>query len=336
MKTCKKIALMAMMVIIAVIATTTNVYAGLAEIFVTTTQQEVSVGDEVTVVLKAKCGLGIEGIDSTLEYDNTKLKLVTAVGSAAANGYADFSGIDELTGEYKLSILYNMNGAAPTEADFAILKFEVLEAAQVNENLTIKLSNIEFGDSTDEWGTLEDSQLTIKVVEKKQEPPVDEDCTHTYEMTSDETHHWEECTKCKEEKEGTKELHKYGECKDKGDGTHYSTCTICNHTLVEKHNFVDEKCEDCGVAEIKDDESNNNNNNNDNDNDNDNNNNNNNNNNNSNNNGNTSTGGNKDNTTSGNDIPKAGLNPMLVTVLSAVAIVSVVMYLKNKKYQDII
>ena len=43
----------------------------------------------------------------------------------------------------------------------------------------------------------------------------------------------------------------------------------------------------------------------------------------------------KDNTTANKEIPKAGLNTILVATLVIVAILSIVMYTKNKKYQDI-
>lgn len=392
MKTCKKIAIMAIMMVIAILSSTINVYAGLAEIILKSVPAEASVGDTVKVTFNGKCGLGVEGVEATLVYDKTKLSLVTEEGKAAINGYLDMSGTNG-AGEYKLTIMYAGAGDTPTEVDFANLEFKVLDGANVNDNLSVKLTDVQFVDTTGLDGSLADSEVIIKVVEKQQ-PPVDEDCvhdykmksdathhweectkckeektgtkevhtfdkyvdngegkhsrtckvcnytevsshnmedgkckdcgaidsndnkedcTHTYEMTKDTTHHWEECTKCKEEKSGTKELHKYGEYKDNGERTHVRTCSVCNHKDYALHNMEDGKCKDCGVKDSSNTNNNNNNNNN-----------------------NDSTGGNKDNTTTGNEIPKAGLDPMFAAVIVATAVVTLVMYVKNKKYKDII
>lgn len=169
MKTCKKIALIMMLMMTIVISSTINVYAGLAEITLKASSTEVHVGDKVTISFNAKCGLGVQGIDGVLKYDKTKLKLLTEEGKAAGTGYMDCSGVDGQSGEYKLSVIYNGSDEAPKETNFATLEFEVLSAANVNDNLTIKLTDIEFGDSLEDWGTLEDSAVTIKVV-KTNEP----------------------------------------------------------------------------------------------------------------------------------------------------------------------
>lgn len=164
MKMCKKIALVAMVFILSV---TLSVYAGVTEIIATASATEVKVGDTVTITLTGKCGTGIEGIDSTLEYDTTKLKLINEA-NLATSGFTSMSGVNEATGKFKLTVLYGGSDETPTQAEFATLTFEVLEGAKANENLDIKISEIELGDSNNEWIGLDDQVVTIKVLEDEE------------------------------------------------------------------------------------------------------------------------------------------------------------------------
>lgn len=55
----------------------------------------------------------------------------------------------------------------------------------------------------------------------------DDKCSHTYEVKSDETYHWEECTKCNEIKENSKEKHKGGNHEE-------GKCSVCEY-VYQKH-----------------------------------------------------------------------------------------------------
>lgn len=253
MKVCKKIALLA---IIFILFTTLNVYAGIVEITAQASAREVKVGDIVTVELSAEFTTGIEGIDATLEYDTTKLKL-TNESSLAATDFTSMSGTNETTGEFKLSVLYTGSGAAPTKAKFATLEFEVLDTVTVNETLTIKLTGIEMGDSEDYWAELEDIITTLTVVEEGTT------CEHNYEMKNNETEHWEECTKCGAEKENSRGAHtaevtkagKEATCEETGL-TEEKSCKDCGKVLQQQttipalgHNYENGECTNCGKEE---------------------------------------------------------------------------------------
>jgi len=70
---------------------------------------------------------------------------------------------------------------------------------------------------------------------------------HSYDIKNDATHHWEECTKCGEEKVNSKKEHTVTTWTDNGNGSHSGTCTVCNYNLTKQHNFVNEECNDCGA-----------------------------------------------------------------------------------------
>ena len=158
-----------------------------------------------------------------------------------------------------------------------------------------------------------------------------ENCTHNYEIKSDETSHWEKCTICN--KETAKSAHNITTWTDKKDGNHEGTCTVCKKTITEAHtNGTSGKCTKCsydGTSNGNNNSGNNNDNNNSN-NGNDNNNGNNNSGNNSNNNGNNGSNNNsgnnsnnsnntgtngKDNTTANGRLPQTGVNNAIIGTL---------------------
>lgn len=171
MKILKKIAIMA---VILVLSVALNVYAGETIVDMKSSKTEVKAGETVTITVSGKSGTGIEGVDSTLTYDKTKLKL-TNEDQLAASGFTSLSGIDEKTGEFKLSIVYTGTGNAPQEADFAKLNFEVLSGVKANETLEIGLSKIQLGGSDEQWENLTDKKVTLKVIEDKPTNPGDGD-----------------------------------------------------------------------------------------------------------------------------------------------------------------
>ena len=296
MKVCKKIALIAIMFILL---STLNVYAGIVEVTSTVSSREVKVGDTVTVTLAAKFGTGIEGIDATLDYDTTKLKL-TNESALAASDFTSMSGTNDATGDFKLSVLYTGSGAAPTEATFATLTFEVLNTVTVSETLTIKLSEMEIGDSDDNWVELDDQTITLTVIEENTT------CEHNYEMKHDENEHWEACTKCGEEKANSRGAHtaevtkagKEPTCEQTGL-TEEKSCKDCGRILQQQttiaatgHNYENGECTGCGEKEPG------------------------------------------DGTGSGEDYPYAGLADNVFIIL-AVAAVAIIGYRKVKEYSDI-
>lgn len=158
--------------LIFILASILNVYAADvntesgANITATADKTDVKVGNTVTINLLANCSSGIEGIDSTLEYDKTKLELQSVnVGSKFSN----MSGTDDATGKYKLTVISNSTESLTSET-FATLTFKVLETAKKDEKLTITLSEIELGDSNDEWKTIADKNVTLTVKEETEKP----------------------------------------------------------------------------------------------------------------------------------------------------------------------
>lgn len=161
MKKCLKILIILLILVLLMIV---DVYAANTTTSVTATvdKTEVKVGDVVNINLSANCEAGIEGIDSILVYDKTKLELQNLSVDAK---FSNMSGTDDTTGEYKLTVISN-SADTLTSGTFATLKFKVLDAVHVNEELTIKLTGIEMGDSNDEWTTINDKEVTLKVVEE--------------------------------------------------------------------------------------------------------------------------------------------------------------------------
>lgn len=155
--------------VILLLCMTTNVYAGTTEAKLTASSNNVKVGDIVTITLTGYRGNGVEGFDATLKYDKTKLKL-TNESEIAVDGYTSLSGTDELTGDFKLSLVYEETGNSPSQANIAQLKFEVLSGAKANDILNIKLTNAVLIDPDVNGTQLEDIEINVKVVEEAQKP----------------------------------------------------------------------------------------------------------------------------------------------------------------------
>ena len=155
-----------------------------------------------------------------------------------------------------------------------------------------------------------------------------ENCTHNYEIKSDETGHWEKCTKC--QKETVKSAHNITTWTDKKDGNHEGICTVCKKTITEAHtNGTSGKCTKCSYDGTSSGNNSGNGNNN-----NSNNGNNNNGGNNSNNGNNSGTNG-KDNTTANGKIPQTGTTPIFITIATiTVGIAGFAVY-KMKKLKDV-
>ena len=154
-------------------------------------------------------------------------------------------------------------------------------------------------------------------------------CEHEYEVKSDETNHWEECTKCNEIKEGSTEAHTYvdevcsvcgvekptetceHEYEVKSDETnHWEECTKCNEIKegsTQAHTYVDGVCSVCGAKKDSDsatDDDNNDNNQN-------------------------------DNTVADKDIPYTGTKNIAIAIIFLISIIGIMSAIKMKKYKNI-
>lgn len=175
MKICKKIALTTMVFLILI---TLNVYAvdlenastkTTAEVTLTPSATTVKLGDTVKITISAKYEKRIEGLDATLEYDKTKLEMT---GLEALNYYSSFSGTDDATGEFKFTVMYGDVGApeeTPKDAEIAVISFKVLDKVIENEEIKVKLSEIEVSDPDYNSVTPEDEQ-TILTVDGEKSP----------------------------------------------------------------------------------------------------------------------------------------------------------------------
>ena len=163
MKLFKKIVLM---IIVFLLCLTMKAYAGVTEVNLKASSTEVKPGEKVTVTVSAVRGNGIEGFDAVLEYDKTKLKL-TNEGSLAGENYSSLSGTDDLTGKFRVSLMYIGSGDGPAEADIAKLEFEVLDGAKVDDILSVKLTDIQLIDSELTGTEVEDKEVQIKVIEEE-------------------------------------------------------------------------------------------------------------------------------------------------------------------------
>ena len=76
----------------------------------------------------------------------------------------------------------------------------------------------------------------------------DTECTHNYVPKHNETEHWEECTICRIELEGSRQNHIYGKETSNGNGTHTKKCTVCSYSKTENCNYVNGKCSECGAT----------------------------------------------------------------------------------------
>lgn len=155
--------------VVLLLCTALQVYAGTTEAKLTASSNNVKVGETVTITLSGYRGNGVEGFDAILKYDKTKLKLTNET-EIAAEGYTSLSGIDQLTGNFKLSLAYESEGNSPAQANIAQLKFEVLSGAKANDILNIKLTDAVLVDPDVNGTQLEDIEINLKVVEEPKKP----------------------------------------------------------------------------------------------------------------------------------------------------------------------
>ena len=74
------------------------------------------------------------------------------------------------------------------------------------------------------------------------------ECEHKYERKNNEVQHWDECVDCGN-KENIEVHQKINNGEDNGDGTHTWICVVCKYRITEKHNYIEERCTECGAEE---------------------------------------------------------------------------------------
>lgn len=140
-----------------------------AKLTMNTNTKLVNVGETIKISLKASYENGIDGINSVLEYNKTKLELTNV---EMKNYFGNQSGEDAQTGEFILTALYGELGApqeTPKEAEYMVLTFKVLDTVTYGETLSIKLSDIEIIDPTLNSVPVESQGVTFTVKEEKSE-----------------------------------------------------------------------------------------------------------------------------------------------------------------------
>ncbi len=159
MKKCKKIILLALVVILSM---SLNVYAegSTGDVTIKSTATTVKAGDTITATITAKWDKQIGSMVAMLNYDTTKLELKS---KETHTSYVDMGTTNE-DGTVEFSLLYNKSEDAPTECDLMILQFKVLNTVTVDEELKVSISEIQIEDfESDATYNKESSELTLKV-----------------------------------------------------------------------------------------------------------------------------------------------------------------------------
>ena len=150
----------------------------------------VKMGENITISLNASHENGIEGINSVLEYNKTKIELTNI---EMKNYFGNQSGEDAQTGKFILTALYGELSApqeAPKEAEYMVLTFKVLDTVTYGEKLSIKLLQTEIIDPNLGSVQMENKELIFTVSEDTktlEEPEKTEEDKNTIESTIEES-----------------------------------------------------------------------------------------------------------------------------------------------------
>lgn len=155
-KSIKIILIMSIMLLISI----ANVYAAeeKAKVELVPNVTEVKAGETFTIDVKVECEGGIEGLDSTLVYDKSKVELT----NQEEINEASLSGTDGITGEYKLSFAVSSEEVITTKK-FTTLKFKVLDNVEDGKSITIQLADIEFVGTEDAEIKMDDTEVNLTV-----------------------------------------------------------------------------------------------------------------------------------------------------------------------------
>lgn len=259
-------------------------------------------GSKVDVIIELKdfvnIGAGINTFRAKLNYNKDVLSIAEPNELTLIS--ADIKGIGNWgTVIYNPStslLVVDSGGLTTTNEDIIKITFTVNGNAVVGSSANITLTEVEAGGLDDTTGDVKDFKgLGSTLTLNVIETPAQEPDDGEENPGDDD----ETCE------------HTYTYTDNK-DGTHTVKCTKCGHEDKESHSTT-EKCSKCGYTPVT-------------------------------NNGGTGTsnGGNtnggtnnKDNTTADKDYSKAGLNTILIIGVGCVVVAAIVLYNKNKKFQDI-
>jgi len=185
----KKITIIALLAIIMIISTVLNVHAvdeptdevdnstSWGELIVTPSSTTAKVGDTITIILSVKSDTEIEGLTAFLAWDDTQLELINKDNLVAASGYVSISGFDEETKKFELVIFDNDDSKVFTEGDLVKLTFKVLDGAAEKEKLSVALSEIELGDSNENWLEIDNRLVELSIEQNEPEPETNQNQT---------------------------------------------------------------------------------------------------------------------------------------------------------------
>ena len=204
-----------------------------AEVNITPSTREVHMGDTIRITVAAKSITGLGGFDSILTWNEQKIQFTN-------KSSFPFSGINELTGEYNFSVLYDGDA---NEADLAVLEFKILDTAVVGETLNISFSDIEIIDNDYDGIEIEDKTIALSVTDHNftnYTSNNDATCTEDGTKTG-------KCAKCGQtttitdvgSAKGHTEVTVAGvqpTCTEAGM-TEGKYCSVCNKTLIEQQSI---------------------------------------------------------------------------------------------------
>ena len=154
----KKLMIIAVAVIL-MLASTITVYANTeTTVTLNASKTEVKVGETFTVTLKATCPDGINGIDTTYNYDEEKLELKSA---AVANNSFSPLGVDN-----QITVICSSTEKIES-ADIYTLTFTVKEGVAAGSTAEIGITEtlLDSDAATDSEKTIEAQKITVKIVE---------------------------------------------------------------------------------------------------------------------------------------------------------------------------
>lgn len=154
-----KLILIISIIVIMVINITTSYAASTYGVYLTINPKTIKVGDTFTVTLSAKCEDGINGIDTTYEYDENMLELVSA-------NVVDTKKWASLGVDNQITVICNSTEKIK-EADIYELTFKVKETVKPGTTIKIKTTDIllDSDAATNSEYTITAKELTISVEE---------------------------------------------------------------------------------------------------------------------------------------------------------------------------
>ena len=154
-----------MVVMLIIIAISTVVKAAEPSVSLRASKTEVKVGETFTVDVTAKFDEGLEGFDSILKYNGSKIQFINSSDiTEATGGMSEFINNENGLECFSLTRFFTSG----TEKNVATLQFKVLDGVEPGETIEIILTDINVNDND-----VSNKNIGIKVVSDTQ-PPVTE------------------------------------------------------------------------------------------------------------------------------------------------------------------